>query len=265
LQAIVRISIDIDRGSGPAVVLLHGQPGNAQDWVDVVDLLPDGVRIVVPDRPGYGRTGGSALSIADNAREVLALMDELGIPSATVAAHSWAGAIALQLAENYTDRVDALALAASVGPGAVTALDRILATRYAGEALAWSGTRVVRRALGQTRARDLVARRFGARVPDAMRSSLDGAAWRSFVVEQRAMILELPGIVARLGDVRALTSVIAGDRDHIVPLNIASALAAGIPRSRLVVVHGVGHALPHEAPEVVANELAALASDGRAG
>ena len=42
----------IDRGSGPPVVLLHGQPGSGASWDPVTDLLDSEFRVLAPDRIG---------------------------------------------------------------------------------------------------------------------------------------------------------------------------------------------------------------------
>jgi pimeloyl-ACP methyl ester carboxylesterase len=221
-------------------------------------VLPDDARVLVPDRPGYGDAEPHAVGISANGREILAILDERGIASATIVAHSWAGAVALWLAQNHPLRVDALVLVASVGPGSLTPVDRLLAAPVLGEALAWSGTRAVRRVIAVDRGRAFVATRFGRRAPDTLRSSLRGAAWRSFVVEQRAMVDELPAINAHLADVRAPTVVLAGDRDHVVSMATARALESAIPAATLVVIHGVGHAQALEAPESVAAAIASV-------
>jgi pimeloyl-ACP methyl ester carboxylesterase len=49
----------IDAGSGPTVLLLHGNPDNADEWTSLIDLLADDFRCVAPDLPGYGRQGHS--------------------------------------------------------------------------------------------------------------------------------------------------------------------------------------------------------------
>jgi pimeloyl-ACP methyl ester carboxylesterase len=258
----MRAHVVTDRGSGHAVVLLHGQPGSARDWDAVVDALDDRLRVIVPDRPGYGDAEPDALGIAGNAREILALLDERGIESATVVGHSWAGAVALLLAQRHPDRVDGLVLAASIGPGSLTVFDRLLAAPVLGEALSWGGTHAVRRFVSRDRGRAFVAGRFGERAPESLRTSLRGQAWRSFVVEQRAMVRELPSIVARIADIRAPTVVLAGDRDRIVSAATARALAAGIPSARLAVISGVGHAQPLDAPEAVSEAIASVVALG---
>src|SRR4051794_20061292 len=86
------------RPSGPGGVLVHGQPGSAADWAPVRQLLEDDFTVLVPDRPGYGRTGGSAIGFGANADAIVELLDRHGIPSATIVGHSWGGGVAIALA-----------------------------------------------------------------------------------------------------------------------------------------------------------------------
>ena len=51
------------------------------------------------------------------------------------------------------------------------------------------------------------------------------------------------------------TLLLYGDRDTRVPLEVGHALQAGIPRSRLVALPGVGHVSPVEAPELFNREV----------
>ena len=118
------------RGHGPAVVLLHGQPGSAADWEPLARLLEADYTVIVPDRPGYGRTGGRATGFRGNAAAVVDLLDRRGVASATIVAHSWSGGVAIALAEDNPDRVAGLVLVASVGPDErLDRLDRLLAVR----------------------------------------------------------------------------------------------------------------------------------------
>ena len=66
----------------------------------------------------------------------------------------------------------------------------------------------------------------------------------------------------RLGEVRAPTLVVVGERDQPDFHAIANELTAGIPLARKVVVPGTGHLVPMEAPAefnaLVAGFLAGL-------
>src|ERR1035438_6292999 len=106
------------------VVLLHGQPGSGSDWRQLADLLPGDLRLLALDRPGYGASRVAAGGFAFNARAVLAEMDARSIERAVLVGHSYGGGVALSLATLAPERVEALVLMASVGPGCLTGWDR---------------------------------------------------------------------------------------------------------------------------------------------
>ena len=45
-----------DRGSGPAIVFLHGHPFSRAMWAQQIAALSDEFRVVAPDLPGYGES-----------------------------------------------------------------------------------------------------------------------------------------------------------------------------------------------------------------
>jgi pimeloyl-ACP methyl ester carboxylesterase len=234
-----------DRGSGPAVVLLHGQPGDRHDWDDVVVSLAGRARTLVPDRPGYGATGGRAGGFAANAAAVIELLDRSGLPRAVVAGHSWGGGVALDLAERHPERVGALVLVASVGGrGSIGRVDRVLGVALLGDLLSLGGLV----ALGVPPLRRRVAARSA---PDDPGHRLR-PSWRSFMVEQRALLNELPAISDRVDAIRTPAVVVMGEADRIVRPSSQHALAGRLSRTEVVQVARAGHLLLRERPDIVA-------------
>jgi pimeloyl-ACP methyl ester carboxylesterase len=94
----------IDAGKGPALVLIPGTLGRADIFWQQIDALKTRVRIVATT---YPTTGG----VADWAGDITALMDHLGIASATVLGSSLGGYLAQYIAGVAPDRVDRLVAA----------------------------------------------------------------------------------------------------------------------------------------------------------
>jgi pimeloyl-ACP methyl ester carboxylesterase len=104
------------RGSGPAVVLLHGWPGDRRDWREVVAALGDSYDTVVPDLRGFGESDTSANEPAPygapgQAASVLGLIEDLALERPVVAGYDVGSRTAQQLARTNPDRVGALVLA----------------------------------------------------------------------------------------------------------------------------------------------------------
>ncbi|HEY2302018.1 MAG TPA: alpha/beta hydrolase [Acidimicrobiales bacterium] len=245
------------RGHGPPVVLLHGQPGSAADWGPLRRLLEDDYTVIVPDRPGYGRTGGTALGFRGNADAIADLLDRYGISSATIVGHSWGGGVAIALAEGHPGRVAGLVLVSSIGPGdPLSRLDRLLAIPPVGTAIAAVVLNAAGLVLSLAAVRRYIDRRVRGTNDESLAAMADawraGKVWRSYVIEQRALVYELPGLAPGMAWIQAPTAVLIGGADHVVPPASGERLAASIPGARLTCLAGVGHLLAHEQPEVVA-------------
>jgi pimeloyl-ACP methyl ester carboxylesterase len=237
------------------VVLLHGQPASAAVWEQVRAALPVGMRILAPDRPGYGLNPAPPRGFAGNMRALLDSMDSAEIDRAIVVAHSWATAPAILAASRFPDRVSGLVLASTLGPGALHRLDRVLASPIIGEVAAYGGLNLAGPALRRyirSMLRDKLRGVRLARFEHRLEANRLRPVWRSFLVEQRAMFAELDSVIMAMPGVRAPTIVVHGTNDPEIPVSTAEFVTATIPGARLELVHGVGHALPLDAPERLA-------------
>ena len=105
-------------GQGPAILLLHGHPRTGSTWYRVAPALVErGFHVVVPDLRGYGASRGPAPS-ADHAqaskramvRDLLAVMDALGIGEFSVVGHDRGSYAAFRLALDHPGRMSKVAL-----------------------------------------------------------------------------------------------------------------------------------------------------------
>jgi len=251
-----------ERGQGPPVVFVHGQPGRGSDWEAVAARLQDDHRVVLPDRPGYGGSGTEACSMEENARLVGDLVEtRLGRP-AVVVAHSYGGGIALLLAARRPALVAGLVLAGSIGRGdSIGAVDRVLALPGVGEVMTAAGLVTLGRVLPHMRR--LVGRapgdigpRLAAALPDEgfleVAISQGHWVWRSVVAEQRYLLREIALVEDAVDRVQAPSVVITGTHDVVVAPRVAVGLAVAMPGSQLVAVARTGHFVPRDAPGVVA-------------
>lgn len=99
----------VEKGDGPAVILLHGFP---ESWYgyrhQIGPLAAAGYRVICLDQRGYGESSAPP-NISDYSQEnltgdVITLMDALKIVKATVVGHDWGGGVAWNLALFYPDR-----------------------------------------------------------------------------------------------------------------------------------------------------------------
>jgi len=102
---------------GTPVLLLHGMPGSRLLCPDERATAAAGVRLIAPDRPGYGgsdpRPGRAVIDGADDLEE---LIGQLHLPPVAVVGWSSGGPYALASAARIPDLVSAVGVVAGDGP-----------------------------------------------------------------------------------------------------------------------------------------------------
>jgi pimeloyl-ACP methyl ester carboxylesterase len=249
----------IERGSGPPVVLLHGQPGSGSSWDPVTTRLESQFRVLAPDRIGYGSSTGEARGLADNAELVAAFVRDRGAEPATVVAHSWAGGVAVLLADRHPAMVRSLVLVgAACTADSLNALDRWLNVRVVGDALTVAGLVGIGEVLPRMRrfvryAPSRYRDRLAAALPDqGVLGGEPGALGRhkrTFMIEQQAIVDELPLVTAALGGLALPVAVVQGDWDLVVPPRAAVSLARSIPGAELTRLARAGHFVVRDDPD----------------
>ncbi len=107
-------------GTGPDVLLVHGFPDSHAVWrYQIPALVAAGYRVIAPDLRGFGLTempaGGPSTYKLDNLRrDIIALLDVLGIEKVRLVGHDWGAVISWQVAIHHPERLERY-IAMSVG------------------------------------------------------------------------------------------------------------------------------------------------------
>lgn len=100
----------LDEGSGPTVLLMHGEPSWCYLYRHMIPVLVEaGLRCIVPDLVGFGRSDKPAeRSDYSYARHVewmrALLLDHIGISDATLVGQDWGGLIGLRVVAEQPER-----------------------------------------------------------------------------------------------------------------------------------------------------------------
>jgi pimeloyl-ACP methyl ester carboxylesterase len=242
-------------GWGPLLVLIHGITSNSATWDRVLPALAERYTVLAPDLLGHG--GSDKLrddySIGAHANMVRDLMDALGYRRATFVGHSLGGGIALQLAYQYSDRVDRLVLVAPGGLGReVSTLLRAASVPGSGKLIALAAWRPFVEAgtalaallgrLGRHGSTDL------EEVGRAYALLADGDARAAFLHTLRAVVDHQGQRVSALPRIdiaaRHPSLIVWGDRDRVVPLRHGEQMHELVPHTYLAVFKKAGH-FPH--------------------
>ncbi len=105
------------REDAPALVLLHGSPGNSNQLNGLIEQFREKARLLVPDLPGFG---GSTRKIADysveaHARYLAQWLDGLGLEEAHLLGFSMGGGVAIAHGALAPERTASLILVGSIG------------------------------------------------------------------------------------------------------------------------------------------------------
>lgn len=240
------------------IILIHGLMDSAFHWHKNIDALAQHRRVYAIDLPGFGyssRIAEPVYCLDYLARAVHDFMNEREIMHADIVGHSLGGAVALQLAHDYPERVGKLVL---IAPG--TYLTNQLAplkfaarVPYAPRALMGfamtseqARLRSWRHALGDPANLDrheLSLRVRPQRVKGTANALVAMAAscWTNNLHEE-------------LDRVTAPTLILWGDKDRTVPPWHGERHVNALPNAELIVLEGAGHIPQNEFPEQV-NEL----------
>ena len=244
-------TVDFGGPDGGPLILLGPSLGTtaATLWGGLADRLVDRARIVGWDLPGHGRSAPATnFSIADLASAVLALADRLGAQTFHYAGDSVGGAVGLQLA---LDAPHCMSTATLMCTGAVI-----------GTPGGWHERAATVRADGiapmvAASPQRWFAPGFAERHPGVAAALLDGLSHTD--PESYAFACEaLAGfdVVRRLPEIAMPVLAIAGRDDVPTPPESLQRIANGVPNGELVVLDGVGHLAPAEAPDRVAALIA---------
>lgn len=249
-----RLHLDITKGSGRPLVLLHGVYFDHHLWDEVRVSLP-GRTIIAIDMPGHGQSPPLAVgaSVDDVAMAVADAVRAAGITDAIWVGHSWGGMTLARLAHSHADLV-AGAIFSNTPARRTSGLHRIgFVMQQWMLRLGLPATTYGRLAAGSLYDRKILKAHPGW--VDEMATRV-GAMGRIQVIRTIATVLLDAGDSIEL---MAATSVphrvVVGERDYVLTDEVAERF-----RSCLDVVEG-GHVTPRESPTAILAALAALETE----
>ncbi|MFE5911345.1 alpha/beta fold hydrolase [Streptomyces wedmorensis] len=226
-----------DRGTGPALLLVHGHPFDHTMWQPQIDRFSRTHRVIAPDLRGYGDSPLGAMTestdLGEFAEDLVELLDQLRIEDCVLAGLSMGGQIAMELYRRHPERVRGLVLADTF-PAAETEDGKkarnAMADRLLREGMHGYADEVLDRMVApyNTHAAPHVHRMMRATDPVAAAAALRGRA-------------ERPDYRETLAAATVPALVVVGRDDTYTPVADAEEMHALLPDSTLVVVERAAH------------------------
>jgi pimeloyl-ACP methyl ester carboxylesterase len=90
--------------TGPAMIILHGVFGSADNWLTVGKVLGERFRVFLLDQRNHGRSPRSdAFGYVEMAADVMEFITDQGLENPVIIGHSMGGKTAMQFAMSYPD------------------------------------------------------------------------------------------------------------------------------------------------------------------
>lgn len=240
-------------GVGPTVLLLHAGIADSRMWdTQLAELVP-GHRVVRCDLRGYGHTPLAPGAEYADARDVLALLDDLGVERFAVVAASYGGWVALQVATAVPERVERLVLLAPLAEVAKPD-ERLRAVWREEEALVEAGD--------LDAATDLdVATFLGPEATDDSREQVWRMQRNIFALQVAAGDTENAELPVDLERLTMPATVLVGAHDLPFFRDTAAELVRALPDAELVELPWAGHLPSLERPHETAHLVRAALLD----
>ncbi|MEE9325087.1 MAG: alpha/beta fold hydrolase [Dehalococcoidia bacterium] len=264
----------VDEGSGPSIVMFHGQPTWSYLYRKMIPpLVAAGYRCVAPDLMGFGLsdkpTKESVYALQRHVELVTGLIERLGLQGITTVGQDWGGPIGLRYAIDHQDNVRSLVILNTlVGPISMPLFFSLM-FRSGGfssflirrvdlfRKMAFGGGLMFKRPL-DSRARE----QYKMPHPKAaMRAGI--AAFPNMIPTSTKhpnyeYVSEIDRTLATW-DVPVL--VMFSDKDIAFKVEEGQRIAKMVPNGRFQVVHNAGHYLQEDAGEEIAERMITFLRD----
>jgi pimeloyl-ACP methyl ester carboxylesterase len=218
----------LEAGDGPPFVCFHGAGGLRLSRAH--EILAEGRRVIAFETPGFGASPANnrSTSLRDLAKTMLAAVEALGITRFSLWGTSFGGKLALHLAMDVPDRLDALVLAA---PAAI---------------------RLDAGPLPSPAELPALLHAHPERRPDTVPPSPEVDA------KQRELVGRLIGpprdadFEAAMRELDVATLVLFGTEDRLTPPELGRIYRELLPNCHFVIVYDAAHAIYDDRPEAFA-------------
>jgi pimeloyl-ACP methyl ester carboxylesterase len=242
-----------ERGSGPAIVFMHGAVMDRSMFDLQLAALSDEFRVIAVDHRARTERWQGPYDLWDLADDLRALLDDLGVERAVVAGMSMGGYAALRFALRYPERTRGIVMIASTALPNTPQEQVDFAAEFAKvgdeqtvprDWAAWVASVV----FGETTRRER---------PELVESWIEhwmGYSGPSLVAEANCWLVR-EDLTDRLPEIEVPALILHGAEDVAIPIERAAPMEYQLPDARMLVVQGAGHTVNVEGADEVNDRI----------
>lgn len=227
------------------ILILHGWGHGNQSWQKVKELLEQkGYKVFVPDMPGFGQAPApkDPWNVQNYMDWVLGFAQQNKLEKFFLLGHSFGGRVAIKLAAFHPEKIEKLLLEDSAG----TAREKNLSFRQKlVSKFQWLG-KIFSKLPFYYLFRKIAYRLAGVRDYYLIQNPVMKETFKKVINED---------LTFHLADIKTPTLIIWGEKDKVVPLNVAYFLKENIEDSQLKIFPNIGHRPHYDCPEQLAEEI----------
>lgn len=233
----MKINIDglnlnyIIEGVGKDIIVLHGWGANINTVLPIVNILKDKFKVHALDLPGFGESmePNQPIDSYKYADIVKQYMDKMEIEKVTLIGHSFGGKLSIILGSKYPDFVEKIILVNSTG------LIPKRGPKYYIRVYSFKTLRFIYKKIFFWLKNEEKMEKFYKRFGSTDYKDSSGVMRKILVIAVNENLLHL------LGQIKAPTLLIWGDKDTATPLYFGKIMEKEIKDSGLVIFEGAGH------------------------
>ena len=228
-----RLRVVVEGEGFPVWLCLHGLVDRIEIWDHVAPALALRGRVIRFDQRGHGESEAppGPYSREELARDVVGVLDALGVEKAVLLGHSMGGVVAMAAALAFPERVDSLVLIGTASQSSEKVALWYERIAKAGEA---NGTTGIAKAI------------YGKDTAKTIDGDAKGIASVTRVLKS---LYEDP-LSPKLSAISCPVLLVVGEKDPMGP-RASAILAEGLAQARLVEIPDCGHWVHVEKPEAV--------------
>jgi pimeloyl-ACP methyl ester carboxylesterase len=246
----------LEGGAGEVLLLIHGFGGDKDNFTRIARYLTPHYRVIIPDLPGFGdasRDPKASYTMADQVARIHSLVTQLGITRFHMGGNSMGGFIAAQFCVPYGHMVQSLWLLDPAGTAASHSSPMLLNYEKTGD-----NPLLVKRVADFNETIRATTHKAPF-VPGFARVALGRRAVADFELHTSIMrqLSESPLLEASYQPMDTPALIVWGKEDAILSPAGAESFRQLFPRSKVIIMDGIGHLPMAEAPAQTARDYLA--------